>query len=259
MILICCPETRQICWLFISGLLSLSLFVQPPPPPTEGTTIRGCRSKSVPETRKVHSSQAHKSLLPPVLCPGSSNNGNNLFCVAFSPLVANRTPGNAVLLKNSRTSLASAACCLLCRRVCLRGYLFPRREKSVSLKTGGRGGGRWSRGRGVMVVGDGWGCGLEVCVWGGGGGPGGGVGGNFILRSAESQFFTMEEPEVFGGTNESGNCLPLFSCITVRFPLIHIIIRSWQNRPQISDSASVVTFLQRRQQISEYWSSSIVW
>ena len=121
--------------------LSLSLCTNPPPP-TEGTTIRGCRSKSVPETRKVHSSQAHKSLLPPVLCPGSSNNGNNLFCVAFSPLVANRTPGNAVLLKNSRTSLASAACCLLCRRVCLRGYLFPRREKSVSLKTGGRGGGR---------------------------------------------------------------------------------------------------------------------
>ena len=31
-----------------------------------------------------------------------------------------------------------------------------------------------------------------------------------------------------------------FRAVMVRFPLTHIIIRSWQNRPQISDSASVV-------------------
>ena len=42
-----------------------------------------------------------------------------------------------------------------------------------------------------------------------------------------------------------------FRAVMVRFPLTHIIIRSWQNRPQVSDSASAVKKfffkLQRRQ------------
>ena len=93
-----------------------------------------------------------------------------------------------------------------------------------------------------MVVGDGWGCGLEV--------GGGGVISSCVPQSRNS--LQWRNPRFLAEPTKAAIAYRSFRAVTVRFPLIHIIIRSWQNRPQISDSASVVTFLQRRQQISEY-------